>query len=183
MKKALIILMAAVLAVVMFACAANGNGETVYPTTPEIDVEVTQPQGGPVDVGLHLAILSGEFEPTHDFDISAHSDIDFAELWPDVLLVQTQQTLYNLAVVFLSNDVEHEQIVFNIEETFPITDALTADESLAIHYFVSMGTLPWNGIIFDDANGHTHVYAIDQNQSDYGPLYSLAPVPLARGCC
>jgi len=181
MKKALIILMVAALAVAMFACAANNNDYPEYPNYTENGAEVTQPQAPPepVDTGLEIYIASGELPPpTHVFHIDEHIDHGMTAT-RDVLRIHAEATLYNLAVVFLSSDVENEDLVYIIEESFLITDALVPGETLMLGDFFSMGTLPWNGIAFEDANGFAHHYAIIQNQADYGPAYFLMEIALA----
>ncbi|MCL2531930.1 MAG: hypothetical protein FWE40_07220 [Oscillospiraceae bacterium] len=180
MKTALIVLMSAAVAIAMFACTANN-----YPDYTDNDVEVTQPYTGapePIDTGLEIFIASGELPPpTHVFSIDETIEHGMTAT-RDVLRIQAEQTLYNLAVVFFNHTDEDEQIVFALSVSFPVADALAPGEMLEIADFFSMGTLPWNGIAFEDATGQLHHYAIIQNQADYGPAYYLMSITLAD-CC
>jgi|GEM_PF-2517547 len=185
MKKTLLIFLVAALMATLFACAANNNdyGYTLVSEHPDhIDyAQATQPQDSlePVEMNLSIYIASGELPPpAHIFYIDEHVEHGMTAT-RDVLRIQAEATLYNLAVVFLGNDVEDEHIVYIIEETFPITDALAPGQTLMIADFFSLGTLPWNGIAFEDANGLMHHYAIIQNQADYGPAYFLMEIVLA----
>jgi hypothetical protein len=180
MKKVWILLMVAALAVTLFACGANGNDYPEYPDYSEDYVEVTQPEGQPepAPFGLSIGVTMVD-GASHIINAAAHMQ-GAPDISGDTLLIKADVPLYNLGVVFFSNDVENEEIVFVVENTVAVTDELAAEETLMITNFLSMGSLPWNGIVFGDANGTVHHFAIVQNQADEGPAYFLTAVQLAE---
>ena len=93
----------------------------------------------------------------------------------EAMLIGATRTIRNVALVELSNDWDEntEEIIYIPTSYFGIVDALTPEEGIVITGFMGLGTMPWSGISFYDAQMERRFFAIHHDNSDSPYWYMM----------
>jgi len=158
----------------------SGFGSVNFPETAQDshDSSVWQGQEQERAYGARLEIAHMEIfayraeELDHNnFDTlieMGHPMLDGVDMLGDNILIHATRTMYNVSLIVLENDWDEDagQITFSVANSFRIAVTLAPADAVLITGYVSLGILPWSGIMFDDAFGQQHFVAINHDNSD-----------------
>jgi hypothetical protein len=150
----------------------DGDLRTVSVNYKENDLE--QPEEI-VLIDLADNQVLSKFDPIHEFDYQVLQEALWETTYDsgDRLVIWTNTTLRDFAVLSVGNDVIDEEIVFIPLETFSQIKELTPQSAFVVNGYMSVGTIPWSGITFVDEKGEQRYFLILQDQSDEFPPYRL----------
>lgn len=86
----------------------------------------------------------------------------------DDILIGATRTMYNVSLILFEDgwDESAGEVTYTIQNSFMIAHAVTPGEGILITGYMSLGTLPWSGIMFDDALERQHFFAINHDNTD-----------------
>jgi len=120
--------------------------------------------------------LLASFEYIHEMDYYEVRGFLRGErlvIWADV-------PLYNFAVVDLSHDFADDAFIYFINSTHGEVDLLLPGQAFVVNNYIVMGSFPWSGFTFTDANNERHYFAMVQDQSDSDNHFNIWPIEVVK---
>jgi len=96
----------------------------------------------------------------------------------DDIFIGATQPIFDISLFHFESgwDDLTEEVIFTPVNSFRIEDELLLDDGIHITGYISMGTLPWNGIMFYDAQGEQYFFAINHDNSDSPHWFMLRDI-------
>ena len=113
-----------------------------------------------IDHANHVNLES--FDALHVID---HSIFWYGDSDEEIIIFATQP-IYNASLVYFTGDWDGADMAYSVIQSHNIAAILTPGEGLHILNYVSLGTLPWSGISFYDADGKQHFFSMGHDTSD-----------------
>lgn len=162
MRKLVTLLLVLSLIFTLTACTS--------PNRPAAETELS------LSIDLATNEFLGTFDYIHEFDymlVREARQIGGEDIIGDRLVIWTNISLRNFALISIANDVINEEIAFIPMDTFDLLNELSPGMAFVINSYISVGTLPWSGIVFQDNNDVRRYFLLVQDQSDCFEAYRL----------